>query len=323
LLRDFADWLVNDHVQAALLALEIFALADWLRLPSRAEAAGAVRISTLADSRHEAAEEPRTEPSSPEAIAPGGPRDENSAAEVSEVEDSPSLESPIDSAAAPHAHRADRRLTAADLGFAVGFDSLSSTRERLIWCGIACVVVLAWYFVRGSAAGYLVVGFFTVLAVLNRASALYDAWRDAAGEQSLLFLAPSWPRADALKPALANLVVARLPTAWLVWLAATSAALAVGAIHRGDAVDSAVFMAALSSAVVGNLLLSLTRPKRRNWRLSWLFVFGAPAVATIAIVLPQFGMPLVMALALLVAPVVVGAALFWRRSLPFPVNLVR
>jgi hypothetical protein len=304
LLRDFAGWLENSYVQAGLLAFELWVLTRWLRMPFDVEAAAAVQVRTLADARHEDLEKPRE-------------------GAVPEPEQPSAYDLALDEMVAKHGYRAGHPTTAADLGFALGLDAPASLRAKLIWTGVACAVVLVSHFLRESVAGYVAVLFVASIMAFNRASVLYEAWRGSGGEQSLLHLAPSWPRPDALKPALATMVAECLPGAWLVWLVTTAVALAVGVIPAAGAVWSLSGMAAVSATIVGSLGAVLTRPKRRNWRLSSVLAFVVAATGSVALAAAQLGVPLFVALVLLVAPAVVGGVLFWRRSLPFPVNLVR
>ena len=320
LLREFADWLANVYVQASFVLLGLYELMRWLRRPFDVAAAGAQRVSAFADARHEDDAEVGDETEPPEYMP------EREDAETVEGRDLEAYAAALDRAVARYAYRPGYRATAENLGFALGFDVVPHVRAKLVWTAIACVVVLVTYFVRdGNSAmtAYGIVLFCASIISFSKASSLYDVWRRAQGEQSLLHLAPFWPRAIAWKPALTKAAAESLTGAWLVWLATTLLTLALGSIVVADAVTSAVAMLAVSTATVGNLLWILSRPKRADWRLSTVLTFGAPAIGALGVALRHLGTPLFVAFALIVLPLLVGGLLFRRRSLPFPANVVR
>ena len=305
-IRGHEEWIAKPSIAGLLVAMAMWALYVWSRLPWKVEANGASQVTAFAGTDHEAT-------------------DVDMAAALDIPTDSLGrYEHDLTDLVEAHKYEPARGLSLSSFAVALGFDALPHVRPTAFSIAAAVVALLANHFLKlmQETPCYLLVVFFCGAAIVGGASIVFEVWRRTRAEQGLLVLMPRWPADAAIKRLFVAAVAWKLPGAWAVFCAASVTALVLHSVSWTTAMNAGVALLAASVAAAAELWLVLASRSLRKWRWSTLVV-GVSAVAggvSFAVGLGGNAGRWMSVLFLLAIPAAAYAALAIR-PLQFPANV--
>lgn len=303
-------WLVLPAVQWVVVALSLYQLARWLRLP-RSDGPLRWRNVVFADASHER----RVISSTAEAEADPA---EQVIQERLELLDGPEPPGPDDEqlSIALRGVTSDG-ISAEALGVGFGFVVIRSWRPLLnaVAVGIACLAVAHfWGTGQYQHLVYLLITVVAAVAVASGVSGLSNAWSRTPVEQSLLLLTPRWPASKVVKLSMNTAMFRAQMGGWVGWSAVVLVCGALGWIEPGDILFGmfVLFAAMCSTFGIAWWLFALSYVPETNWTgvvvlllavigvachwagavvLGFVFVVGPAALALLAMLLRPLQFP--------------------------------
>lgn len=302
---DFHSLIQTPGGQVAALGASSWLIWKWFSLPVRAERAGSLAASSLADAKHE--------PTDAEGARASG----NDRPPSRSLEDMASVAT-MDLAASTGFTRA--------LAFGLGYPVDMIWRPVLYGAAIAFSAMVAWHFLRASYSEivpFAVVTGLCCIALVGRLQGILHRWMKTTLEQSLLRVTPRWPNDRLIKRTVVKSTFLVQRGAIIVWCAASAIPALLGWIERPVLFAGALALVGTSFAFTGSLWATLAHRRVREWHVSTIAIVIPVAAGAVTIALSDslLSEGALAGLALLLIPPSLSLTWYWLAPLRLPVDV--